>query len=63
MSGSDAMMQAASGGTSAVPGRAAGRPADISTGGQAQGLGMPRERYARWCEQQGREPYPFGRPG
>jgi len=31
--------------------------------GTAPGIGAPRERYMRWCAEQGREPYPFGRAG
>jgi hypothetical protein len=27
------------------------------------GIGTPRERYMRWYEGQGREPYTFGRAG
>lgn len=31
--------------------------------GTAAGVSVPRERYMRWCEEQGREPYPFDRAG
>jgi hypothetical protein len=31
--------------------------------GTAAGISMPSERYMRWCEEQGRQAYPFGRVG
>ena len=42
--------------------RAAVASARERNGGQPPGLGMPREQYIPWCEEQGRDPYPFGRP-